>query len=137
MKNGYRNRAKFCMLFEWPFSGSWRRTWLQKPSKTDPGGASIAPVFGLGGVLGGSWELLGSKILQELILGPNLTKFEPNLAPRWAILVPRWAHVRAMLGPNGTQDPQQTSQDGPYTGSTTSLRKFRNSLLSFLHHACS
>ena len=22
MKNGHRNRSKFCMLFEWPFSGS-------------------------------------------------------------------------------------------------------------------
>ena len=41
---------------------------------------------------------------------------------------PCWGYV-------GTQDPLQTSQDGPYTGCTTSLRKFRNSLLSFWHHA--
>ena len=105
-----------------------------KASQNGPGGQESAPVFGFGKVLGSSWELLGSKILQELIFGPNLTKFDPNLAPRWAILGPRWAHVGGMLGPNGTQDPQQTSQDGPYTGSTTSLRKSRNSLLSFSHH---
>ena len=50
------------MLFEGPYSGSWRPTWPEKPPKgaregEDIGG-DIPPVFGLGGVLGGlgaSW----------------------------------------------------------------------------------
>ena len=111
MKNGYRNRSKFCMLFEWPFSGSWRPTWPQKPPKTVPGGGEIAPVFGLGGVLGASWRLLGSKTFQKLIFGLNLTEFDPNFASRCAILGPRWAHCGGMLGHNGTQHSLQTSQE--------------------------
>ena len=38
MKDGLPNQWKFCMLFEWPFSGSWKPTWLQNPSKIMPGG---------------------------------------------------------------------------------------------------
>ena len=56
-RNRCQHRSKFCMLFEWPFSGSWRPTWLQKPSKTEPGGIGKLLLF-LG--LEGSWEGLGA-----------------------------------------------------------------------------
>ena len=70
-----------------------------------------APVFGLGGVLGASWRLLGSKTFQKLIFGLNLTEFDPNFASRCAILGPRWAHFGGMLGHTGTQHSLQTSQE--------------------------
>jgi len=39
MKHGLPNQLKFCMLFEWSFSGSWKPTWppklSQKPPKID------------------------------------------------------------------------------------------------------
>ena len=56
------------MLFEWPFSGSWKLTWPEKPPKRVSGGAGLVLVFGLGRVLGGSWGLLGLLGPQELIL---------------------------------------------------------------------
>ena len=51
------------MLFERPFSGSWRLTWPEKlPKRVAEGGGSIPPCFwawkGLGrvlGLLGASW----------------------------------------------------------------------------------
>ena len=72
MKDGLPNQSKFCMLFEWPFSGSWRRTWLQKPSKTDPGGWVDCSCFWAWKGLGRPWGGLGG------VLGPLGASWGPR-----------------------------------------------------------
>ena len=56
MKDGLPNQSKFCMLFEWPFSGSWGQHGTKILPKWDPGGWRKCSLFlgleGLGGVLG-------------------------------------------------------------------------------------
>ena len=59
MKDGLPNQSKFCMLFEWPFSGSWKPTWPEKlPKRVAGGDATLLPFSGLEGSWGGlgaSW----------------------------------------------------------------------------------
>ena len=140
MKNGHQHRSKFGMLFEWPFSGSWKPTWLPKPSqnasKIDaksmkiyieidqnfvcflsgllvalggqhgrkssqkvPGGVrKVLPVLGLGGVLGGSWGLLGPKRPLE----PPKTVSSPKTGPKNR---PPGAMLGGFLGHVGLQEP--------------------------------
>ena len=58
MKDGLPNQSEFCMLFEWPFSGSWKPTLPEKPPKREPRGGNVLLFLGLEGSwvgLGASW----------------------------------------------------------------------------------